>query len=269
MKKFRTIEISDPRFEQEGLRHVTVKSSALRHRADLLVHVPPQAQGRQNVPVVILLHGVYGSAWCWALKGGAHRTAQRMIDSGALPPMILAMPSDGLFGDGSGYVAHHGSDYERWIVAEVPAAVMEAAPAVSAESPLFIAGLSMGGMGALRLGSKYPGRFRGISGHSSLTEFEQLKLFVEEPLSSYSVDPVEGSVFETMKRHRDSLPPIRFDCGTTDPLLEFNRALRQTLCAEGIPHEYEEFPGGHEWRYWEENLAVTLRFFGEILSGSR
>ncbi|HEX3163787.1 MAG TPA: hypothetical protein VHQ92_14515, partial [Pseudolabrys sp.] len=65
---FRTIEISDPRFELEGLRWVTVKSRALKHRADLTLFVPAQARGKEKLPVVILLPGVYGSHWAWALK---------------------------------------------------------------------------------------------------------------------------------------------------------------------------------------------------------
>ncbi|MEI6357281.1 MAG: hypothetical protein WCP53_09280, partial [Verrucomicrobiota bacterium] len=103
---FRTVEISDPRFEVEGLRFVTVQSPAIGGRVDLALFVPPQARGLEGVPVVILLHGVYGSHWAWAFNGGAHRTAARMIEAKELPPVVLAMPSDGLWNDGSGYVPH-------------------------------------------------------------------------------------------------------------------------------------------------------------------
>src|SRR5881394_2143278 len=98
---FRTFEISDPRFEAEGLRWVTVKSTALRQRVDMTLFVPQEAASLRDLAVVILLHGVYGSHWAWALKGGAHRTALKLIRSRAIRPMILAMPSDGLCGDGS------------------------------------------------------------------------------------------------------------------------------------------------------------------------
>ena len=122
-KHFHTIEVSDPRFEREHLRHVTVKSPALRARADLTVFVSPGVEAGQNPPIVILLHGVYGSHWAWTLKGGVHRTALRLVEEGSIAPLILAMPSDGLWGDGSGYLPHSGQDFERWIVAEVPGAV--------------------------------------------------------------------------------------------------------------------------------------------------
>src|SRR6267154_1045225 len=122
---FRTIEISEPRFEADGLKWVTVKSRALRHRADLTLFVPRQAASVSNIPVVILLHGVYGSHWAWALKGGAHRMAARLIDAQQIPPMVLAMPSDGLWGDGSGYLPHPNHNFELWVVEDVPAAVRE------------------------------------------------------------------------------------------------------------------------------------------------
>ena len=163
---FRTFEISDPRFESEGLRWITVKSPALRQRADMTVFVPRQAASAKDVPCVILLHGVYGSHWAWALKGGAHRTARRLIEEGRIPPLVLAMPSDGLWGDGSGYLKHSTQNFEGWIIEEVPAAVRQAVPAVTERSPWFISGLSMGGFGALRIGAKYPDRFRAVGGHS-------------------------------------------------------------------------------------------------------
>jgi len=269
-RMFRTIEISLPQFEHDGLCHVTVKSAALRGRVDVTVFVP-EADGAQPPPVVVQLHGVYGSHWAWALKGGAHRTAARMIAAGEIPPMVLAMPSDGLWGDGSGYVRqtarHRGGDFERWIAEEVPALLGETIECVTADSPLFLAGLSMGGFGAMRIGAKHGARFRGISGHSSITRFEQMAQFVEEPLESYGVLPEDCSVFETILAHRGTLPPLRFDCGTSDPLLEANRELHAQLEAEGIAHEYTEFPGGHEWAYWEEHLADTLRFFARVLRG--
>jgi enterochelin esterase-like enzyme len=263
---FRTFEISEPRFEHEGLRLVTVKSGALRGRADLSLWVPPA--GVNPAGVVILLHGVYGSHWGWSLRGGAHRTAARLVAEGSLPPFVLAMPSDGLWGDGSGYLRHATQDFERWIVEDVPAAVRQAVPALAAKAPLFLAGLSMGGFGALRLGAKYGDRFRAVCGHSSITEFGQLAQFVEEPLGTYGCAPEDASVLETVRARRGALPALRFDCGTEDPLIEPNRVLHRELQSLGVPHEYEEHPGGHEWPYWERHLADTLRFFGRCAAGS-
>ena len=63
-----------------------------------------------------------------------------------------------------------------------------------------------------------------------------------------------------------SLPPIRFDCGTEDFLLQANRTLHQALNDANIPHEYAEFPGAHEWSYWSQHVEDSLLFFNRILN---
>lgn len=109
-----------------------------------------------------------------------------MVRSGEIPPLVLAMPSDGLWDQGSGYVPHATQDFERWIVEEVPAATQRAVPETSEVSPLCLAGLSMGGFGALRLGAKYPGRFRAVSAHSAATDQDQFKTLIGERLGAWS-----------------------------------------------------------------------------------
>ncbi|TXF89907.1 esterase family protein [Neolewinella aurantiaca] len=261
MPRFRTTELSDPRFESDNLRFITVKTPNLKGRGDICVFVPQDVMN-DDLPVVILLHGVYGSAWAWARKGGAHRTATGLIAAGKIPPCILAMPSDGLFADGSAYLRHSGYNFERWITEDVIDAVRLNIPQAKASTTTYIAGLSMGGYGALRLGAAYPELFRGISGHSSITRLEEMSLFVEENISVYR-QPVAGreNVVDLILENQDRLPPLRFDCGTEDELIDGNRALHRQLTEAGVDHVYQEFAGGHEWAYWEEHLGDTLLFF--------
>jgi len=260
---FRTIELSDPRFEHEGIRHMTVKSPALGRRGDLSLYVPPQVAAQGCVALLILLNGVYNSHWGWLYHAGVHRTAQRLIESGAMRPTVLAMPSDSLWGDGSAYIAHGSEDAERWIMEDVLQASKLAVPQLNPAPKLFLAGLSMGGYGALRLGAKWAHAVSGISAHSAITHISEMPQFVEEPLSAYTaasgweqeVDPLYW-----MRKHHAILPPIRMDCGLQDSLLEANRSFHASLLAEGIEHSYEEFPGGHEWPYWELHVEKTLLF---------
>ncbi|HEY1049910.1 MAG TPA: alpha/beta hydrolase-fold protein [Prosthecobacter sp.] len=262
---FRTIEISDTALLGDGIHHVTVKSAALRRRADVSFYVPAAAEGLETLPLVILLHGVYGSHWAWLYKGGAHRVLDRLIQEEKLPPMMLAMPSDGLWGDGSGYVRRRGTDHAAWIVEEVPDAAAEV-DARCRTAPRFIGGLSMGGYGALRLGALNPKRFMAISAHSSITDVAQMNGFVEEPLAEFDIVETEPlGVLECMKANAVRLPHLRFDCGLQDDLVGHSRELHRDLLAAGIPHVYEEFPGGHTWEYWQEHLADTLRFFAASL----
>ncbi|MGC6505420.1 MAG: alpha/beta hydrolase [Coraliomargaritaceae bacterium] len=262
---FRTTEVGDMPCEGGTLRMVTVKSPALRNRADLSIYRPKQAEGQNNLPVVTLLHGVYGSHWIWALMGQAHLTLQRLIDDGSLPPMLLAMPSDGLRGDGSGYVRHADQDFDAWISKEVPHAVSENT-GNSIDAAHFIGGLSMGGFGALRLGANYPDRYKAFAGHSSITSLDQLAQFVEEPITAYpDVQKKERHVLDAILENRKRIGPFRFDCGVDDVLIEHNRSLAKALRESGIDHTYEEFAGGHEWPYWQEHVSKTFTFFAQQL----
>ncbi len=261
---FRSIEISDPEYTQPGVSMVTVKSAAMKRRADLTCYVPPGAK-TGPLPLVILLHGVYGSHWAWLFKGGAHRVLDRLMAEEGLPAMVLAMPSDGLWGDGSGYVQHVDADYSRWIVEEVPAAAALVEPQTIG-APMFMAGLSMGGYGTLRLGAIHGDQFAALSAHSSATQPSQLYEISEEKPEQYRLlDQPALEVIDCLLAHRNQLPPMRFDCGRDDFLLEPNRLLHRQLTEAGIPHEYEEFPGTHDWPYWNEHLADSLRFFARHL----
>lgn len=237
------VELSDPQYESDGLRHATANSRALGRRADVTF-------AGSSGPLVILLHGVYGSHWAWAHKAGAHRLADGVV---------LAMPSDGLFGLGSGYVRHAGGDFASWILDEVPWLASQAVPGVDADAPIALAGLSMGGFGALLLAARHPERVRAAYGMSSITDFAQMRLFVGD-ISGYDVADDDRSVLDACVAAGAALPPIGFDCGTTDPLIEPNRELHAGLDAAGIEHAYAEHPGGHEWPYWAAHLPDALAF---------
>lgn len=251
------------------MRHITVKSPALKARGDISVFVPPGADKLRDLPIALLLHGIYGSHLDWPMKGGAHVTAARMIALCEIQPMLLAMPSDGLWGDGSGYLPHDGLDFEKWIVEDVPAAVRETIDCAGDASSMCIGGLSMGGFGAMVLGARHARLFKAISAHSSVTVLDQIARRVQEDPTKFGLPEREKSALKTLLDHRATLPPLRFDCGVNDVLLPANRILHEGLEMEGIPHIYEEFPGDHVWNYWEVHLQTTLRFFDQALTARR
>jgi S-formylglutathione hydrolase FrmB len=265
--EFRTFKQSSPAFSPEGLTFVTVKSPALGARGEVVLFASERALAEKSPPLVTLLHGVYNGAWAWALLAGAHVTLKRLEDAGEVMPMVLAMPSDGAWGDGTIYARHRmGRDYERWIVDEVPAVAERAFPQLGLDqSPRFLGGLSMGGFGTLRLGGLYPRRWKGLSAHSACTQLSDLVPYVEEDPMALGIEP--ATAWEALVAAGPDLPPLRMDCGRDDILLEANRALHEKLKALGVAHSYEEYPGPHEWPYWIENLPRTLRFFSNIARG--
>lgn len=258
---YKRVEKSFPRFSNDPLHYLTFLSDALGGRGDVCLYIPRGHEETPDLPMVLLLHGVFGSHWSWAHNGGAHRVAEALISSRAIPPCALVMPSDGFVGEGSGYVRHPGRDCEAWIVDDVIGCVRENYPCFGAHSRVYIGGFSMGGFGALRLGAKYADRFSGIAVHSSITHFDQLSRFAENPAALFPhLGEEDRSALYWIVRNRDILPPLRFDCGEDDILVEFNRKLHRELEAYSVPHQYIEIPGRHSWDYWHEQLRDALRF---------
>lgn len=265
MPRFPNAQLSPPLPGNENLRFLNFRGDALPSRADVLLYAPPNFQSLQRVPLLLLLHGVYGCQWNWWLNAGIDRTAGEMIREDTMAPMMIAMPSDGLFGDGSGYVPHATANFEKWIVDDIPTCVGELFPQVEV-SRFFLAGLSMGGFGAMRLGMKYANRTLGVSAHSSVTDVTQLSRFIPYPPETFLfAGERDVSVLHWAKANREQLPPLRFDCGTEDSLIAENRTLHRELTELGIPHEYQEFPGAHDWTYWAEHVRKTLAFCKNVL----
>jgi S-formylglutathione hydrolase FrmB len=255
MSGFRTVEFSNPRYEPEGLRFVTVESAALGRRGDVTAFAAGDVSN--GAPLVILLHGVSASHWSWAFQGGAHRIARDLVRDGVIRPMVFALPSDGLRGDGSGYVAYGGDDAETWVVDEVPEAARLMFPGAG-DGGICLGGLSMGGIGALRLAATHPGRYVAAAGTSSPTDLSWVR-------SLKDFAGKEAQLLDFIVAARDVMPPFRFDCGRDDKHIEANRALHDALLERGIEHEYAEFAGGHSWEYWSARLPEILTFFDRAL----
>jgi S-formylglutathione hydrolase FrmB len=60
-------------------------------------------------------------------------------------------------------------------------------------------------------------------------------------------------------------PALRIDCGVEDFLLADNRQFHEHLNSKGFPHEYEEFPGSHEWSYWDAHVQEAIAFHRKTL----
>jgi len=260
---FKTIEFSDPRLTPPGFTFVTAKSAALGQRADVTLYTPAAARGGGDAPIVILLHGARGSHWAWTFKGGAHRRLEALIDIGHASPMVLVMPSDGLWGDGSGFVRHGAQDFEHWIAEEIAQLAITVSPACGARSPVFLCGLSMGGYAALRLAGKFPNRFAGASAHSAITADDQFDGVIAEPRSGWSRAPEDRSLMAALTLNARPAP-FRFDCGLDDPLLGANRRLHAELDGLGVAHRFEVRPGGHNWTYWSNAIEQSLLFFTDL-----
>ncbi|ABG40825.1 putative esterase [Paraglaciecola sp. T6c] len=258
------LEVSAPEYSPAKTQFVTIHSSYLDARHDISLYNAYST--KPDIPVILFLHGVYGNHWVWMNLGGIHQVYDALQNQG-LEEFLLVMPSDGGLKDGSAYLPlGQTGDYEKWIIDDVIQAVKQVkVPYVTDKSRWYISGLSMGGYGALRLGVKYPEQFSAISAHSSITRIEDMAQFVNTPLSFYDcANANETNILYWAGKNAAALPPIRFDCGTDDPLLASNQWLNRQFLAFGIDHMYQEYPGAHQWSYWHEHVAKSFTWFSNI-----
>lgn len=283
------VEQSNPDYSRANTTTLTIHSSHLKGRHDISVyhHASQQPGDNENkgIPIVILLHGVYGSHWVWMDLGGVHLVYEQLRQQG-LSEFILVMPSDGGLWDGSAYLPlittseqlednfnlgnFNLHNYEQWIVDDVIQATISSIDGASEHSHVYLSGLSMGGYGALRLGAKFPEKFSGISAHSSVTSLNDLQQFIDNPISDYHcANAHESNLAYWFEKNKAALPPLRFDCGRDDSLFNSNIALAKTFDNLAIPYQFDQLSGSHEWPYWHKNVATTLKFFDQIETQSK
>lgn len=260
----RRLEQSDPNFTALKCQYMTVHSSNTGRRHDISLYIDDGVS--PHTPIIILLHGVYGSHWVWQHLGGVDKVYETLRKQHGLERFVLVMPSDGGLLDGSAYLPTLAyGDFEKWIMDDVLQSVTNSLPCLSEKSAVYLSGLSMGGYGALRLGAKYAERISGISAHSAITELTQLKLFSDCQLSHYQCqNDYESQLIYWFKKNLSQLPPLRFDCGKEDELYSGNYALHKQLNELNISHQFESFAGGHSWDYWHKHVADSLLFFSQI-----
>lgn len=261
------LEVSNPEYTPNNTQFLTIHSSHLERRHDVSIY-NVNAKG-ENVPIIILMHGVYGNHWVWTNLGGIDKVYEQVKAQQGIKDFILVMPSDGGLHDGSAYLPTlNNGNYEQWIMDDVLSAVIETVPNATTQSNLYLSGLSMGGYGALRLGMKYADKVAGISAHSSITKLPEINLFTDINLANYECENSEEAnilywVKHWLKTDKTNLPPLRFDCGKNDILFQGNVAFNKALNELAIDHQFDIFDGEHAWQYWHEHVAKTFVFFDQ------
>jgi S-formylglutathione hydrolase FrmB len=99
------------------------------------------------------------------------------------------------------------------------------------------------------------GFLRGDPARARQASPEFSRIFGEKP-SGGPEDPF--AIVEKLDHGR--IPAMRIDCGTEDFLLDQNRAFHAHLETMKVPHEYQEFPGGHDWAYWDVHVRQAIAF---------
>jgi S-formylglutathione hydrolase FrmB len=285
------------------------ESAALGARKRYYIYLPPTyaSDALRRYPVVYYLHGARGSETDWVQRGGIDVVMDSLVAAG-VPEMIVVMPD----GD-DGWYTSWAPDFP-WRACPVRTDLREPAATCCGRRPRYdrylaedlvrhidatyrtaadarhrgIAGLSMGGYGAMALAAQHPGVWSAAASHSGVisllaTAVDTAAGTVEYALRPDTLQarwpglwpllvPVFGPRIADW-RERDParrlallkedaparLPALYIDAGTSDSAYILNtRAFRAELTRLGVPFEYHEYAGGHDWRYWRAHVGQSL-----------
>lgn len=223
----------------------------------------------ESYPVLYLLHGYGGRETDWVRLSRVVKYAQDY-------DFIIVCPD----GQNGWYTNSPITKkrYEDYIMNEVMAVVDKRYRTMIARHGRAIAGLSMGGYGALKLALKYPHRFYFAASFSGAlyvpvssrpdnkTISESLRLAFGDEKNEHwrSNDPI--SLIDGVQNPA-SLPYLYISTGKDDNLpriVETSRALAEKLRVKGALYEYHELPGGHTWVFWDREIRTLLRRLSEF-----
>jgi S-formylglutathione hydrolase FrmB len=226
-----------------------------------------RAARTKRYPVLYLLHGLTGHYNNWI-----ERT--HLADYAKPYELIVIMPegNDAWYTDSATVPT---DKYESYFLRELIPDVEKRFRVSTKRGGRAIAGLSMGGYGALKFGVKYPemfafaGSMSGALGAASWTEADLrgfefiwrtlLPAFGPEGSPTRAANDVNKLYREVPASRIAALPYVYLDCGTEDPLLSSSRSLAAILLERKIPHEFRQLPGTHAWPYWNAQVQEVLR----------
>jgi S-formylglutathione hydrolase FrmB len=221
--------------------------------------------------VLYLLHGLFGRHDDWI-------TRTNLAEYAAQYELIIVTPE----GHDNWYVdsATVPQDkYESYLVRELIPDVDARYRTIKDRRARGIAGLSMGGYGALKFGIKHRGDF--VFAGSLSGALDPARRSEEHPGFAWEIlrpslvaafglpnSPTreDNDLHQIARSASDisSLPYLYFDCGLEDGFLATNREFAEILVAKKIPHQYRQLPGGHNWEYWDRQLREVLRLYADL-----
>ncbi len=255
-----------------ALIDVKLFSTSLMTNTDVRVVVPtpdepwsqdgtPYYRLDKRYQVLYLLHGGFGDCTVWTRNSGIERYAQEhklMV--------VSASVTNSCYVDMA-----HGGKFLTYMTQELPAFIQAVFPASTKREDNFIAGMSMGGYGAFRVGLHDPERFSCIVSLSGMIDVvSQLKSPASGAPSAINFEdifgpgPVEGTGndnlwrVEQLQKQGVLLPRFYQCCGTEDFLYPQNQQVRAKLEALGVDLTYDEGPGIHNWDYWDPQIRKVL-----------
>jgi S-formylglutathione hydrolase FrmB len=238
---------------------------------------PAYFTSNRRYPVLYLLHGLFGNHDDWI-------TRTNLAEYAANYDLIIVTPE----GNDSWYVDSAtvpADKYESYFLRELIPDVDARYRTIKDRRARGVAGLSMGGYGALKYGLKnhdyfaFAGSLSGALDPANRSEERPgFAWDILRPSLTAAFGPPNSRARQVNDLHQiarnlttadiSSLPYLYFDCGLDDGFLATNRELADILLSKKIAHQYRQLPGGHNWQYWDQQVSEILRLYASLTTRS-
>jgi putative tributyrin esterase len=220
-------------------------------------------ESAKRYSVIYLLHGLAGHYDNWT-------NLTKLVQYAAPYKFIIVTPEggDGWYTDSS---TVPNDKYESYIIQELIPEIDKKFRTLADRDHRIIAGLSMGGYGAIKFGLRYPNLFSVVGSfsggldaplrgqNSPFLRPSILSVFGPEGSKTRRDNDIYSMVRDMPTEQLKNIPFIYLDCGTDDSFFQINRDFDTLLLEKKIPHEFRELPGKHEWPYWDSQVQEFLR----------
>ena len=250
-----------------ALFHIQFHSEALRMAASLDVIIPQKSNtligmetaAEEKCKTLYLLHGLSDDQTIWQRRTSIERYAAEKNLAVVMPCAAKSWYTDMV----------HGDAYQTYITKEVPAYCRSVFRCMSARrEDNFVAGLSMGGYGALKMALSSPDEFAGVACFSGALDVSNNRYLERDYWSDIfgDINSIAGSkndVYNLIKEAAQSgkqLPKVYMWCGLQDFLLEDSRRAKALFEEYGYELSYSETDGDHSWFYWDREIQNAIKY---------
>lgn len=249
-----------------ALLSVNFRSDALKIHTAVNVILPqegnwPDALPRRIWPTLWLLHGLSDDHTIWQRYTAIERYVQPLPLAVVMPAVNRSFYQDTTW----------GAAYWSYVSEELPERMCAWFPLDASRAGNIVAGLSMGGYGALRLGLTYPERYAAVASLSGAVAYAHKRtrdpVLLAEMRAIYgTLSGIKGgptdlfALAEKLAASGSERPRIHQACGKQDFLFKDNVAFHRHLNKLGIEHTWDTGPGDHAWSYWDDQIERVVEW---------
>lgn len=237
-------------------------SEALKMQSEVYVVIPQRNSAgeigiennasQEKYKCLYLLHGLSEDHTIWTRRTSIERYAAQYGICVVMPCAHRSFYTN----------MKYGGDYYTYIAKEVPRIVREFLPVSEKREDNFIAGLSMGGYGALKIGLREGASFCAAAGISSVADIRQER-FTQEKIAVWGEEqnvPPEDDLFSLaeLSAGKEMKPRLFMSVGTQDFMYKDNVRLKEKIEGLSFDFTYVEKPGAHTWEFWDDQIKSVL-----------